>query len=250
MLAQTMAFWSAQGAPPGGDYTAYPVAFDGASYARRGGVALVGAANSGRVTFGFAIKLLGAAADQHIVSVGTTATRFSIGRFTGDQIYVYGRNVAGQNTLYIITSTALTAGQWYKVVGSVDLSNASLRSIYINDVADSLTVNAYTIGGVVQFNAANAAVGALAPNPANNRLNGQLADVWFDWGRYTEFSVEANRRKFFNADGTLVDKGSDGSLPFGVAPIGFFAGPTVDWHLNKGSGGGMDEYGALTDGSW
>jgi hypothetical protein len=43
-----------------------------------------------------------------------------------------------------------------------------------------------------------------------------------------------------------VGKGSDGSGPFGSAPYLYLSGDTATWHVNKGSGGGLTEGGALT----
>jgi len=63
---------------------------------------------------------------------------------------------------------------------------------------------------------------------------------------FVDLSIEANRRKFIDAIGKPVDLGVDGSTPTGTAPLIFLSGTTIDWHTNKGSGGGFTEVGALT----
>lgn len=76
-----------------------------------------------------------------------------------------------------------------------------------------------------------------------------MSDLWAEYGVYVDFSVEATRLKFRNAGGKPVNLGSDGSIPTGGSPIQYFSGATVDWHTNKGTGGGFTENGTLTTAS-
>ena len=72
-----------------------------------------------------------------------------------------------------------------------------------------------------------------------------MADVWLRFGgAVIDFSVEANRRQFISAEGKPAN------------PAGWPAGGQVqlhgaldDWHVNKGSGGGFTENGALLAGT-
>ena len=66
---------------------------------------------------------------------------------------------------------------------------------------------------------------------------------------YFDFSVEANRRKFFDALGYPVDLGSDGSNPSGDQPhvylnAGFHNG------TNLGAGGNFTPSNTPTDGGY
>jgi hypothetical protein len=80
--------------------------------------------------------------------------------------------------------------------------------------------------------------------------DGLIADVsnfWMAPGQYIDFSVEANRRKFIDANGKPVDLGADGSTPTGTAPAVFFSGDASGFGTNKGTGGTFTLTGALTD---
>jgi hypothetical protein len=80
----------------------------------------------------------------------------------------------------------------------------------------------------------------------NALISADMADLWYAPGVYIDFSVEMNRRKFISAAGKPVDLGSSGQRPTGSAPLVLLSGATEGWHINKGTGGGFIENGALT----
>lgn len=77
----------------------------------------------------------------------------------------------------------------------------------------------------------------------------EIAEVWMD-PTYIDFSVEANRRKFYGADGKPVDLGADGSVPTGSQPATYLSvrpGDTAaDFCTNRGTGGNFTQSGTLT----
>lgn len=122
------------------------------------------------------------------------------------------------------TTTGVERLQWY--VDGSQITYNSTPTI----VADGI------IGTNDQF--------AIATDTAAGRYvaNMDIADLVFSTFETIDFSVAGNRAKFANT----AFKGADGSIPTGTQPIGFFADDTASWHINKGSGGGLTEYGTIT----
>ena len=131
-------------------------------------------------------------------------------------------------------------------MGSFDMSDTGKRWLYVNDVSDLATINTYT-DDVIDFTVADWAIGA---NPdGNNKLVGDLAELWFAPGVYIDLSVVANRRKFRTAAGKPAYLGPTGAIPTGTAPLIYMSGATASWESNNGTGGGFTEHGALADAS-
>lgn len=225
-----------------GAYQANSVVFAGATVLARG-AAYTGAADSTSFTFACRIKLTGTGADQHILSCNQSSgsnPSLVIGRNANNTLYVLGFNTSTIN-LNATSNTALTAGTWYAVLISV---SGTIVRIYIDDAAN--LAGSPTNNNVARdFTNTQNTVGANAANTANNRFVGELADPWFDIGRFVEVSTLSNRRLFFDAANLPVSKGANGSVPFGAAPTLFLSGATASWQTNKGAGGGMTLTGIL-----
>ena len=229
-----------------------PVYFDGTNDYGEHLAALTGIADSGLVSFAFMFRPTGTVADQHIFSctqtTGNGTYRLIIGRDAAAKVYMAAQNSTPAVVLSA-RSSALAVDTYYSVCGSVDLSSTSLRHLYINDVSDLATVTTYTVGGTINFSAAvRNAIGAAAGN-FTLKLNGDLVFLWVDPGRYVDFSVEANRRLFFDSTNYPEDLGKFGEIPFSAQPKVFLAGPTASFLANRGTGLGFTPVGALTDGT-
>jgi len=179
-------------------------------------------------------------------SVLTNASnRVNVNRLSGPpRLQIELRNSAGTPIFNVQSLTDIvTATGWVCVLASWDLSAALLSNLFLGDVDTKqlLTIAADTI----DYTRNEWAIGARTDG--STLLDGCLSQVYLNPKEYIDFSIEENRRKFIDEDGKPVDLGVDGSLPTGTAPIDFQAGATVDWHTNKGTGGGMTENGALTD---
>jgi hypothetical protein len=125
---------------------------------------------------------------------------------------------------------------------------------YINDV-DVKNITVGPTAGTADFTAANHAV--FATTGGGTLAGIDLADLRMFTGNTTasriDFSVEANRRLFFDASNALVKPTADGTVvvPGGatLTPIVFFGGDGVSaatWHINKNTtAGGYTVTGAL-----
>lgn len=160
-----------------------------------------------------------------------------------EQVAFSAENAAGAGILSITTSAIADTTNWHHVMWSFDLANASNRHVYVDGVSD-ITVATYT-DDTMNFTETNHFIGARTD--AAQKYNGDLADFWVAPGQYIDLSQAANRLKFYGPTGGAVDLGSDGATPTATAPRVYFSGATVDWHTNKGTGGGFTENGALTD---
>lgn len=232
----------------GGQYVANAVDFDGANdYLTRGGN-LTGLSDGKEFSLRFLFNPATLSSGTDYVLFETTNGRFSI-RINGTtrRLAIQASNAAGTIVLLATPTPQFSASNWYDLMLDVDLTNASNRSVYINDAASAVTWSTYTNDNI-DFTDTDFAIGA---TPAGNlKYDGDLADVWFDDARLA-FATEANRRKFISTTGKPVDLGATGATPTGASPILYLSkrlGESAsDFATNKGTGGGMTITGTLID---
>ena len=144
-------------------------------------------------------------------------------------------------------STTLKAdGAWHHVMGSCDVSSSAAH-LYIDgvDVKTQVTLSDNNI----DWTQPDHVIGA-RNNTHVSKLNGDLADFYFNNETYIDLSSASNRIKFIDANKLPVSLGSDGSTPTGSIPrIYLNQNALATWHTNAGDGGGFTENGALTAGS-
>ena len=147
-----------------------------------------------------------------------------------------------------------TTGVWHHVLCSWNIANGNTDNrMYVNDSSANVGVN-NGVDGTIDYDTANGtgdwAIGAGVDNTGTlfQKLNGEIGPVWFN-DTWIDFNVEANRRKFINADGTPADMGSDGSTPTGSQPKIFMNGNATYWNAgtNGGTGGAFTMTGSVTD---
>ena len=88
----------------------------------------------------------------------------------------------------------------------------------------------------------DAVIGALDSAGAGIMTNWYASDVWYAPGQLPDFTNPTVLDAFL----PTADKGSNGEIPTGTAPLVFLSGPTVSWHANKGTGTGFTEVGEIT----
>jgi hypothetical protein len=225
-------------------YIAWGMNFNGASYVRRG-ANMTGGADLGTFTasFWFRRALSPQGALQYIYANSTP--RFSIQLTATDKLRVLGKNTGNTTTLDITGSTTITDTNWHHVLIATDLSSASNRYIYLDGVAETLTVTTYTVGGIIDYTETEHAVGAL-DSQGTTRFTGDLADFYFVQN-YQDASSAPVREKFRNTDGTPADLGSTCQNPTGSTPLVCLSDKASGtWITNKGTGGGFTLVGSLT----
>ncbi len=226
-------------------FAANAVDFDGANDWLTRGADLSGNADGKKGIFSAWLRLDGGdGANLVIEEGGAQLSRPIIFRNTADVFQIQHKNTSGVVKLDLKSTTAYIASStWRHLLASWDMAVAGSGRLYVTDVDDKneITFVDDTLDYTQTDHAAGGRVNGTLP------FNGCLADLYFNMAEYLDFDVVANRRKFIDASLKPVDLGSDGSTPTGTAPIVFFQGATVNWHTNKGGGGGFTENGALTD---
>lgn len=201
------------------------------------GTGLTGASDGKKGLFSCWFKT-GSAANQRIISsTGQTLDVFQDGAQT---FRIDARTSGGTRILRIHTAATIDDDAWHHLLASWDM--AANKFMYLDDASDLVSVT--FDDDTIDYTVADWAIGAQVT--AANKMNGCLADVWFN-NEYLDLSVVANRRKFIDGSGNPVDLGSDGSFPTSTTPLLFFSDVVANWHINKGSGGGFTENGTLTD---
>lgn len=228
-------------------YVANAVLFGGTNeYLTRGGN-LTGNADGKKGIFSCWIKLNGGDGLNQIIFEGKSPDlKPGIFRSAADTFKIIGANSAGSNRLIIETTNTYVAGSVHRhFLASWDMAVAGSGRIRINDVSD---YNESTfINDTLDYDMASPDFSIGARLDASLKLDGCLADLYWNNAEYLDFDVEANVRKFIDAAGKPVDLGPTGSLPTGTDPIVFQTGPTSTWHINAGPGGGFTEFGTLGD---
>lgn len=127
---------------------------------------------------------------------------------------------------------------------SVD-THAQIVQVYINDNGAAVTGGTWTGSPPFNFNIRDF-VNIWKWDVSGVINSGQypaLADVWIsNTPSFVDLTVEANRRKFINADLSPVDLGDAGMYPFGYQPAMYMSvrpgGVPADILINRGIGGG------------
>ena len=131
-------------------------------------------------------------------------------------------------------------------MASWDLATAGARHLYITDASD-LTVTTFTNDTIAYTSPTDSGIGS---EPAGGaKLNGCLAELYFNQAEYLDLDVTANRRKFNTASLKPTSLGADGSLPTGTAPILYHrvadGAAASTFATNLGTGGNFTITGTL-----
>jgi hypothetical protein len=181
--------------------------------------------------------------DRHLAGVGPGQNISSlVGPFVCDAADFDGTSD------FMLRGGALTGikDTWRHILFSWDLAN-SVEQCYVTDVVTGPTVTT-SLDSDLSLNADQWAVGARAYSNRANKLNGAVAEIWFDT-THIDLSVESNRRKFIGSDLKPVNLLSDGSGPTGSAPLVYLhldnGEAVANFRLNRGDGGDFSITGTL-----
>ena len=167
-----------------------------------------------------------------------------IHRATTNLIKVFGATPANVNNLNLDSTATLTAdGSYHNILISWDIENDD-NHLYIDDVS-GITVNV-SDNTDIDYSVANYAIGAHVDG--TQKSNCDINVMYFNPAEKMDFSVEANRRKFFDVNGNWVPSRLDGGQePTGNRPAIYMCATYRAFQGNHGSGGGFAVTGALTE---
>ena len=244
ITTQTAAVLSGGASP---SFTIDNANFDGSTTLSRAAPGLSGMSDGKQWAFSLWFKLTDEDENTHVLFTirADSSNKFLLQRSPtaqSNRMTLVGRNVGGTNILYIETNSGFTSvlnSGWNHMLCSGNLATGA-KHIYINDSSDiSGSPQAFT-NDTLDFTG-SFEIGR-SVEITQFPFYGSMAEFWMD-NSYIDFSVEANRRKFYSAAGAAVDLGSDGSTPTGSSPLMYLhldAGEAAaNFALNAGTGGDL-----------
>lgn len=230
-------------------YQANAVSFDGSNDYLTRGAGWDGAADDEDGIWSLWFNFKGGNGADLAFLQGTNTT-VNIKRDTSNKIKV-SLAASGSSLKWVFTSTnsfdTSNNPGWHHLLVAWELDGSPVGQAFLDDVALAKTDNTGPLNGSIDYTDTNHAVGA--NTSGGIKMNADIADFYYAPTQYLDISQAANRRKFIDSSKKPVDLGPDGSKPTGTQPLLFLSGPTATWHTNLGSGGGLTENGALTDGA-
>ena len=223
-------------------YLPYPAKFDGSNDGLRiasGG--LTGAADSKLFTLSFWMRTStnGTLPFLFAITNADFTHRFFVQLNASNKLTFEGYSSAGTKILdFDGTGPALTDGAWHHVAIAVNLANPASRWVYIDKVSYAGTWTTYT-DAAIDFTVPSVTVGA-ANSFLGNKYNGDMSDLYFKIGTAHDLS----------ASNPFV-RGLFPRKPVAVLGSGivYLYGSPLNWHTNKGTGGGFTENGEITAGT-
>lgn len=237
-------------------YIANPVNFDGTNDNCNLAATVTGIADGAIILFSTWFRILGGAGvNRRLFTLSSgNNPRLSVHCGSNDNLAITGRNSANTTILNgEITTGSPADTDWHHLFIYLNMASASERAILLDGADAAPTWHTYDTAEVLDLSITatpTCKVGAATSGGVDAfRWNGDMADFYFTTPASWSDPISSGLISDFRLSGAPVDLGSDGSVPLGTAPLVYMSGATVDWHTNKGTGGGFTEVGALTDGA-
>lgn len=171
---------------------------------------------------------------------------FDVRRRTDNKIDYRAFSPSLTQIISAITTTTYTAGSaWRHLLVSWNLATSTFH-LYVDDV-DVLDTGTLSLVDDNIDHTLGEAWSIGATNTGGVKLNGEMAEFYFNIAEYLDLSVEANRRRFISGTKKPADLGPQGRTPTGNQPIIYLKGPASSFATNLGYGGNLTVSGALTD---
>jgi hypothetical protein len=190
--------------------------------------------NSTRGTFSAWFRFNGGDGEQQLIAVAQVVGIGGVVRTASNRFHFTMQNCVGLPMLDMQSrGTYTTASGWVHVLASWDVS-AGRADLYVDDLPDRAATMTM-ISGAICYDSIKWGIGGLV----DGRLDADVADLYAALGTYIDFSVEANRRLFRDADGKPVDLGWTCKRPTGSPASGCFVGDAETWNVNQGEATGF-----------
>jgi hypothetical protein len=189
-----------------GTFACEAASFDGTNDYLTRNSALAGVTSSKMFTLALWVDYTAGITEERLLvsatSVGSANSVFNTALIPGGDknFRIRAENAANIEILYL-DSGDITPATWTCIMCSVDLADIGKRHLYLNDTS-SISVNVYT-DDTMELESPAWVVGARGDGGL--KLAGDLANLMFWPGVYTDFSVQANRRLFITGTGKAAD---------------------------------------------
>lgn len=166
----------------------------------------------------------------------STSSNFVIRWEANNTLRLLGERAGvGPDVLRLDTSVQ-PLGSYIHVIWSWDMTNTARRHCYVDDASD-LIVGAFVDDFIAYDSFVNDYLLGTLFRGSADKWPGAICDLYFNTTEYIDLSIEANRRKFIDADGNPVYLGADGALPTGTSPAVYMSGNDATQLVNGGTGG-------------
>lgn len=211
--------------------------FSGSQYLRASSASPTGLTDGRTGTIAFWMKANADGVSYRVLAISNgSSIRFAAAKGSTNVIAIQAWDGSGTLIMDIRSTNTVSAAQgWFHVMACWDLTNTSLRKIYINGASETVNAVTYTNTDIDYLSASpRITVGADSNDTALNNLNGGLAELWFN-DSYNDAPSD-----YYSA-GKAVALGATGQLPIGSDPVFYFsaAGTGAAWTTNSGTGGAL-----------
>lgn len=156
------------------------------------------------------------------------------------------RNSSNSTILQVTGLSPFTQDTWVHIFISFDLSDTGKRHIFVDGSAISPTYGTYTNDNI-DFTVSDILIARLTTSGV--LYQGDMADLYVNYGTFIDPTVTANLRKFIDVAGKPVNLGETGEKPTGSSPIIYLSKRDSevanDFATNKGTGGTLTLVGSL-----
>ncbi len=218
---------------------AYNATMTGGLQAVGTAAALAGVADSKVFTFSAWVKSNDTGSGVFLSIFGPAVEKFYVQFDASLKVQVVGLNAAGSTILNITTDAALSVSTWHHVLVVIDLTDTAKRKIYVDGASVAITVATYTNDTIDLVPTSPIFTAFNEGNTQAKGLNGALAEMWFD-DSYNDNVC------YFYCSGKPSTLGTNGELPNGALPAGYWSlsGDALSWRTD--SSGNGNNFGAYT----
>ena len=179
------------------------------------------------------------ASSKTIIAIGPNDYQRVWVKASPSGILVYTKN--SSNTLIgslAVESLSLGEDTWHNVLICMHQASSANCHIYIDGVDRTIVENTLTDDNVNFSTTGGCSFGGFIESSTTdgNNFVGNYGNIFWTT-EYIDFSVEANRRKFYSPLQLPVDCGSDGTTPTGTAPAIYMRNDINAYGTNAGTGG-------------
>jgi hypothetical protein len=156
---------------------------------------------------------------QQILFTGSSSLLVSLR--TTNRLRIQARNPSNTQILVFDSETIIVDENLHHVLFSLDLQDSSKKHYYI-DGKNELGPSAHIFtNDIINFTRADLSIGSAL---GFDTFNGELAEIWFFYNQYIDFSSKGNRDKFSTANNEPVFLGENGERPLNKVPTMYFSG--------------------------
>jgi len=177
-------------------------------------------------------------------AIYSTSGNIRMARESDNKVHIILTDFIGTTLIDANSDDTITAdGNWHHVIASWDRATDNNITFYV-DGSDGTTITTFLStsedSDPINYGIFQWFIGGLG---GTDDWNGCMSEVYINTVEDIDLSVQSNREKWRSSGGLPVSLGSDGSLPTGSAPRGYFKSIFSSFTVNSGTGGDFTKEG-------